>query len=143
MKTGYQSHQWDIVHFGSFPSVNPMVKAKTESSFKLIKTESPLCIACSQGNFDVVKHLAESGLDVNQKDHGNFTPIMRAAENGHKNIVEFLISRGAKISYPLLCSIKVKIEILEENAKAGYEDPYSVVSWKNFLDYLIAEGKKQ
>ena len=141
METGYQSHQWDIVHFGSFPSVNPSVK--TESSFKLSSDESPLCLACYQGNYDLVKHLVDNGSDVNQKDGNSVSPIMRAAESGHKNIVEFLINKGAKISYPLLCSIKVKIDILEENAKAGYEDPYSVLSWKKFLDYLIVEGKKQ
>lgn len=143
METGYQNYQWDVIHYGSFPSVNPSVKAKTESSFKTIKDESALSVACSQGKFEMVKQLVENGSDVNQKDFTGLTPIMRASSNGHKGIVEYLISKGAKISYPLLCSIKTKIEVLEENAKAGYEDPYSVASWKNFLDYLIIEGKKQ
>jgi len=143
METGYQNRQWDVIHYGAFPSVNPSVKTKTESSFKIIKEESALCVACSQGKIESVKQLIESGSDVNQKDFTNLTPIMRAAANGHKGIVEYLIGKGAKISYSLLCSIKAKIEILEENAKAGYEDPYSVASWKNFLDYLIVEGKKQ
>jgi len=143
METGYQNRQWDVIHYGSFPSVNPSVKSKTESSFKTIKDESALSIACSQGKLELVKHYVENGSDVNQKDFTNLTPIMRAAANGHKSIVEDLISRGAKISYSLLCSVKTKIEILEENVKIGQEDPYSVASWRNFLDYLIIEGKKQ
>ncbi len=143
METGYQNRQWDVIHYGAFPSVNPSVKTKNELSLKTIKDESALSIACSQGKIEMVKQLVESGMDVNQKDFTNLTPIMRAAANGHKGVVEYLIGKGAKISYPLLCSIKAKIEILEENARAGYEDPYSVAGWRNFLDYLIIEGKKQ
>jgi ankyrin repeat protein len=143
METGYQSHQRATAHYGSFPSVCPPVKSKSESFFKASKEDSALSNACSHGQFEMVKFLVENGSDINQKNAKNITPIMLAAANGHKSIVEFLISRGAKISYPLLCSIKSRIEILEENAKAGYEDPYSVVTWKKFLEYLIIEGKKQ
>jgi hypothetical protein len=143
METGYQNHQWDVIQFGAFPSVNPSVKVKTESLYRVNNDEAPLSVACSQGRFEMVKQLIENGSDVNQKDHSNLTPIMRAALNGHQTVVELLIRKGAKISYSLLCTVKAKIEILEENAKAGQEDPFSVVKWKNFLDYLIVEGKKQ
>ena len=116
METGYQNRQWDVMHYGAFPSVSPSVKIKTESSLKTVKDESALSIACSQGKFELVKQLIENGSDVNQKDFTNLTPIMRAATSGHRGIVEYLISKGAKISYPLLCSVKTKIEILEESA---------------------------
>jgi len=43
----------------------------------------------------------------------------------------------------LLCLIKEKIDNLEEEAKKGKEDPYIVVNWMDFLDYLIQEGKRQ
>jgi MinD-like ATPase involved in chromosome partitioning or flagellar assembly len=105
--------------------------------------ESDLHVACSEGKINEVKSLITSGYDVNSKDSTNLTPIMRAAANGHKSIVKLLVEYGAKITYSLLCSVKTKIDILEEEANLGKEDPYIVASWKNFLDYLIKEGKKQ
>ncbi|NJO90057.1 MAG: hypothetical protein HC831_14750 [Chloroflexia bacterium] len=53
------------------------------------------------------------------------------------------MTNGAKISYNLLCSVKTKIELMEEMAQRGSADPYDVADWKNFLEYLISEGKKQ
>ena len=137
MERVYQNHHWDVVQFGAFPSVNPTIFAKTESSLQGSHDESLLSSACSQGKLDIVKHLVEEGTDINQKDVASLTPIVRAAVNGHRNIVEFLIKHGAKISYSLLCSVKARIEVIEENAKTGIEDPYSVIRWKNFLDYLL------
>jgi len=143
MERVYQNHHWDVVQFGAFPSVNPTVFAKTESSLEGRHDESLLSSACSQGKMELVKLLVEEGTDINQKDVANLAPIVRAAVNGHRNIVEFLIKHGARISYSLLCSVKARIEVIEESAREGKEDPYTVIRWKNFLDYLIVEGKKQ
>ncbi|MFN8255510.1 MAG: ankyrin repeat domain-containing protein [Bacteroidales bacterium] len=143
MVNSYSNRQWDVIQYGSFPSVNPSVFGHTESSLKVRNDESPLCEACSQGKMDIVIQLIDEGFDINQRDLKNQTPVINAAENGHRSIVEYLVKRGAKISYALLCTVKSKIDLLEENARAGKEDPYSVVKWKNFLDYLIVEGKKQ
>ena len=143
MVNSYSNRQWDVIQYGAFPSVNPSVFRKTESPLNEKYEESLLCEACSQGKMDVVIQLVDEGIDINQRDLKNDTPLLNAAENGHRNIVEFLVKRGAKISYALLCKVKTKIDLLEENARAGKEDPYSVVKWKKFLDYLIIEGKKQ
>lgn len=136
------NEEFNSVHFGAYPAMNVAVRPKREISFS-DDEEAPLSIACSQGKYDLVKSLIENGSDVNQKDHANLTPIMRAASNGHRSIVKLLVNYGAKISYSLLCSVKTKIDILEESAKEGKEDPYAVASWRNFLDFLIQEGKKQ
>jgi ankyrin repeat protein len=143
MEPGYYNEKVNYLHFGAFPAMNVVVKAKEEAHGVGYNEEAPLIHACSEGKFDLVKNLIENGSDVNQKDRANLTPIMRAATNGHKSIVKLLVSYGAKITYALLCSVKTKIDILEESAKEGREDPYAVASWKNFLDYLIQEGKKQ
>lgn len=143
MEPGYYSEEINSVHFGAYPAMNVVVRPRRDSNYLDNTDDAPLSIACAQGKYDLVKNLIENGSDVNQHDRANLTPIMRAATNGHKSIVKLLVGYGAKISYSLLCSVKTKIDILEENAKEGKEDPYSVASWKNFLDYLIQEGKKQ
>jgi ankyrin repeat protein len=142
MENRHQSKNLDVAHFGSFPSVNPVLKQKNDQ-YKKDLEESALAIACAQGEFERVKKLVEQGVDINKTDPANFSPVMRAATNGHKKIVEYLVTNGAKICYNLLRSVKTKIELLEEKAQSGNADPYDVADWKNFLDYLIAEGKKQ
>lgn len=143
MEIRYRTEQWDSIRFGAFPSVNPSFKQKTEPVQKENKEESALSIACSQGKYERVKFLIDQGTDINTKDSSNLSPIMRAATGGHRDIVELLVNSGAKISYDLLCSVKAKIDLLEEQAQSGIGDPYAVAVWKNFLDYLIGEGKKQ
>jgi ankyrin repeat protein len=143
MESGYYTEEINFVHFGTYPAMNVVVKPKKEKQDDMYNDDAPLSMACSEGRFDLVKNLIENGSDINQKDLANLTPIIRAANNGHKSIVKLLVSYGAKITYALLCSVKTKIDILEEGAKEGKEDPYAVASWRNFLDYLIQEGKRQ
>jgi ankyrin repeat protein len=143
MDPGFYHEEINTVHFGAYPAMNVLVRPKKPTGYVEDQNDAPLSLACSQGRFDLVKKLIDNGSDVNQKDMANLTPIIRAASNGHKSIVKLLIACGAKISYPLLCSVKSKIENLEENARVGKEDPYAVASWKNFLEYLVQEGKKQ
>lgn len=142
METGFRERELNAAYFGSFPSVNPTIKQKKDPNI-LDSEESSLGIACAQGKFENVKILIEQGVDINKKDPANLSPIIRAATNGHKKIVEYLINNGAKIGYDLLCSVKTKIELMEEGVINGFEDPYEVANWKNFLEYLIEEGKKQ
>ena len=143
MDNGYRNDNLNVAQFGTFPSVNPSTKSKKEQEKNNIKEESALSIACAQGKMEDVKTLINEGWDINKKDPSNLSPIILAATNGHHRIVRLLVKLGAKISYDLLCMVKAKIDLLEEKAKTGTEDPYAVVKWKNFLDYLITEGKKQ
>jgi ankyrin repeat protein len=133
--------EFNQVKFGSYPAMNENIRENIEVQYYVNNDEALLLLACSQGRYELAKGLIESGYDVNQKDIAGFTPIMRASTNGHKNVVELLLSYGAKITLQLLSLIKNKIDRLEQEAKKGKEDPYSVTCWKNFLDFLIKEGK--
>lgn len=79
-------------------------KAKRPDIVKLLdKDSSPnmrgaeLMKAINKARPDLayVKELIAGGADINAKDGEGFTPLMHAAGNGHKEIVELLLKRGA------------------------------------------------
>ncbi|XP_067653306.1 putative ankyrin repeat protein RF_0381 [Haliotis asinina] len=58
-----------------------------------------LHLACSQGNFDVVKYLLSLNLlDINSRGNKQMTPVMVAADKGYENVVELLVNNGARRS---------------------------------------------
>lgn len=58
---------------------------------------SPLCIAISKGDLEVIKKLVEYGANVNAKSN-EMTPLMFAARYNKVEILKFLVSKGAKIN---------------------------------------------
>ena len=105
--------------------------------------DAALNIAAEQGHEGLVTSLLASGADIETVGGADKTPIMNAAFAGHVNIVRVLLAKGARVSDDLLNSIATKIAILEENAENGMVRPDAVGAWRNFLDALIAERKKQ
>jgi len=68
---------------------------------------------------------------------------MNAATQGRMEIVQLLIDQDAEISYDLLSTIQMKVNILAENAESGMVKPEAVAAWKKFMAYLADEGRKQ
>ena len=58
--------------------------------------QSPLTVACQNGYLDVVEFFLDDGLDINHLDNDNKTPLFYAHTNGHHELVNLLISKGAK-----------------------------------------------
>jgi hypothetical protein len=139
----YQHVELNFFYFGSYPATNESIRTETKIQTSEITDQTQLALACAQGSFEKVVNLIELGSDINQKDLANFTPIMRAATNGHIGVVKLLVAYGAKISYELLNLVKYKINVLEDATRNSKENAYSVASWQNLLDYLVHEGKKQ
>ncbi|WP_310446765.1 ankyrin repeat domain-containing protein [Thiobacillus sp.] len=64
-------------------------------TYRTPEGDSCLHIAAARGDLHSVKLLVEAGLDINQRgDMGN-TPLHYATKKGHKNVVIFLLDRGA------------------------------------------------
>ncbi|MFV8341235.1 ankyrin repeat domain-containing protein [Flavobacterium sp. XS2P39] len=57
---------------------------------------SPLCIAISKGDFEMVKKLVEYGVNINGKSK-DLTPLMVAVMYNRIEIIKYLIAIGAKI----------------------------------------------
>ncbi|XP_067654205.1 uncharacterized protein [Haliotis asinina] len=58
-----------------------------------------LHLACYNGDLEMVKLiLSMNVVNINSRGWNSRTPVMRAAESGHRDVVEFLVSRGADVS---------------------------------------------
>lgn len=105
--------------------------------------DTALNIAAEAGKADIVEFLLQSGLDIENLGGADKTPLMNAAFAGHVPVVRILIGAGARISDDLLNSVAMKVGILEENAEAGMVRPEAAEAWRNFLNGLVEERKKQ
>ena len=54
--------------------------------------------AAHEGNIEAVKKHLASGADLNTKDSEDGTPLHHAAWNGHKEVAELLIEKGAVVN---------------------------------------------
>ena len=57
-----------------------------------------LHMACREKNFEIVKILVENEADINATDNEGWTPLMRGALAGDKDIVDLLLVKGAQAS---------------------------------------------
>ena len=57
---------------------------------------TPLCLAISKGDIEVVKKFIEYGADVNEVSNG-MTPLMFAARYNNVEILKLLIEKGANL----------------------------------------------
>ncbi len=57
-----------------------------------------LVMACGEGDFDFVKTLLNSGIDINGIGSEGFSPLMMATNNEESEIVAFLLDQGAEVN---------------------------------------------
>ncbi len=62
----------------------------------VIYLNTPLCVAISKGEVDVVKKFIEYGADVNERSNG-MTPLMLAARYNNVDIIKCLLAHGANV----------------------------------------------
>lgn len=62
---------------------------------------TPLHIAASEGNVEIVRFLMQNGAGIHVKDRNGHTPLMCAIENGHEKVIEALVKCGAHLQVKL------------------------------------------
>ena len=117
---------------------------------------NPFLEACLSGNIDYVRSLLNSGVDVNAKDHHNFTALHIASFRGFLEIVQELIKYKAningefnnekKVESPLHLAVQNNhyriVEFLLENGAnpnivdANNDTPLHYSAWNNSLESL-------
>jgi ankyrin repeat protein len=69
-----------------------------EANTKDGNDSTPLMLACEKGHLEVVEMLVEArkGLGLEERDHDGMTALQHAVHGGHKDVVTFLLSKGAE-----------------------------------------------
>ena len=105
--------------------------------------DTALNLAAESGHVDIVERLLEAGTDLENLGGADKTPLMNATFAGNVKVVDLLLSRGTRISYDLLSSLQMKVNILQENAEAGMVNPAAAEAWQGFLDFMVEAWQEQ
>ena len=86
----------------SVTPAKPAVPTKPVAPAKPIRFDDTrvdaLVMACEEGDFDFVKTLVNSGVNINGVGSEGFTPLMMATSNEEHEIVEYLLRQGADVN---------------------------------------------
>ncbi|XP_046341394.2 ankyrin-1-like [Haliotis rufescens] len=79
--------------------VELLVSEGADVSLRSEKGDNILHFACRGGHMEVVKYiLSQDKVRINSRGWKKKTPVMVAAENGHKDVVELLVDEGADLT---------------------------------------------
>ena len=77
--------------------ISPAMLNKKLTDYSNPVQGTPLHIACTNGNIEIVKLLVEAGANIELKNVALQSPLSIAAEKNHGDIAEYLIDKGADI----------------------------------------------
>ncbi|XP_067661916.1 putative ankyrin repeat protein RF_0381 [Haliotis asinina] len=79
--------------------VELLLSKRADGSLRYYNHINMLLSACREGDVEVVKFvLSQNIVDVDSRGHRKKTPVLLAAEYGHKEVVELLVENGADLS---------------------------------------------
>ena len=88
-------------HFGQIEVARTLLAAGANisaHSWNGLDNEPIHAAAAHRSNVAMVMALLDAGAQVNARQHGGFTPLHQAAQNGDAELVTLLLSRGARRS---------------------------------------------
>ncbi|KAK7928354.1 hypothetical protein PG985_005352 [Apiospora marii] len=76
--------------------VQILLEARADPNTSDNSDRTPLCIACSRGNYDLARLLLDHGAGPNRRGPDGQTPLIVATRRNHVNIVLELLQKGAQ-----------------------------------------------
>lgn len=106
--------------------------------------QSALHIAAEKGHLYAVAILLTAGAEIENLDVADRTPLMVAAFHGKTQVAYLLLRYDAVINRDLLNSLKLKVDIFEENVGgAGMVDSDYAAAWRKFYDSMVEKWHRQ
>ncbi|XP_046550760.1 ankyrin repeat domain-containing protein 17-like [Haliotis rubra] len=85
--------------YGHKEVVEVLVKHGANLSLRDKVGDNILHLGCWKGHLDVVKYIVSlHRVDIDSRGFERKTPVMKAGEGGHKEVVEFLVKHGADLT---------------------------------------------
>lgn len=101
LATAYSDDGFTALHFTAYFGATKAMDAildggaQIEAVTRNFLANMPLHAAAAGGRIESCRLLLRHGADPNAKQHGGFTPLMTAAFNNNRELVEMLIARNA------------------------------------------------
>ncbi len=86
-----------LLSFSNLALAAEMENSAPKSTVSIYSNVTPLCMAISKGDVEVVKKFIEYGVSVNEQSKG-MSPVMFAARYNNVEILKLLVEKGADIS---------------------------------------------
>jgi ankyrin repeat protein len=91
----------EAIRNGNAGSARQLLAAGASVNATLSEGWTPLTLAASLGNLEVVEVMVDAGADLEQARRvgieRQWTPLGWAARRGHRDVVEWLLERGARV----------------------------------------------
>jgi ankyrin repeat protein len=81
----------------AFPSIGRGPSFGQSSGSRLPTLRLPVTDAAVAGDITKVKQLVQEGEKIDERDHGGWTPFLKACEHGHLEIAKWLAQNGSSV----------------------------------------------
>jgi uncharacterized protein len=109
----------DAVGKGDLKIVQKYIKTYPEAVNEKFFAWTPIQMAATKGQFEMVKYLADKGADLNYAHPlTKMTPFHLAAFDGYENIVQYLADKGADIQKKMKGDVSILRIMKDEGPRA-------------------------
>jgi len=103
---------------------------------------TPLLAAATLGNLEVVQLLTNYGIEINQKDSHNETPLTLAMKHGRIKTAVYLMSQGAKVNHvDFLRAITHGCDLNFVQHLAGQNPEFLTAHYSNGMTALLCAAR--